>query len=170
MKVFISYHRADSLYKDKIVQILQSNHIEYYCVPEDYVFNGLYHQTIAQIIIDNMSDCDVTICIIGRETYMRPHVDHEIKATLRGNSETRRGLVGIMLENRKDSKSGINFSTFPNRIQDNLQYTVLIQMASANSEIVSAVNEAHRRSRNSSYQVNNSRLLLDLRRSRYYDI
>ncbi len=169
MKVFISYHRADKKFKDQLITALQQNNIDYYCVPEDYSFDGMKHPHIAQIIIENMNDCQVTVCIIGKETYTRPHVDHELKATLKGDIETRRGLVGVMLENRGDSKNKINYDTFPNRIQDNEDYTVLIQNASLSQEIALAVQEAFDRSNDSSYIVDNSRPLMELRKGRYYD-
>ena len=40
MKVFISYHRADTAYRRKLERILQNYGIDYYAVPEDADFNG----------------------------------------------------------------------------------------------------------------------------------
>ena len=147
MKVFISYHRADTRQKCALTDFLDSRRIQYYCVPENYSFDGMYHEHIAQVIIDNMGDCDVTICIVGAETYTRPHVDHEIKATLRGGVETRKGLVVVMLENRRDSIREINYDTFPNRIQDNLGYCELIQRSSMNQLLIPAIQKAISKSR-----------------------
>jgi len=172
MKVFVSYHRADTSYKEKLLEYLESKDIPYYVVPEDYNFDGLYHEHIAQIILDEIKWCSVTICIIGQETYSRPHVDHEIKATLKGGISIRRGLVGLMLDNRRDSKNNINYDTFPNRIQDNytddIPYVVLGQWASFKNELGSLLNEAYD-NRYENYEVNNSRELMKLRNGKYYE-
>ena len=171
MKVFISYHLADKKHKNKIEEILIENNIDYYSVPEDMDVNGLSHQAISEMIISNMDDCDVTFCIIGNETYSRPHVDHELKATLKGGPGIRKGLIGIMLETREDNKNHIDFNTFPGRIADNMtddfDYALLIQRASLNYEINSALEEAIIR-RDSNISVNNSRQLMQLKSRKYY--
>lgn len=172
MKVFISYHRGDTAYKNTLVEYLETEEIPYYVVPEDYSFDGLHHEHIAQIIIDEVKWCSVTICIIGQETYSRPHVDHEIKATIKGGISTRRGLVGLMLDNRGDSKNNINYDIFPNRIQDNytdeIPYVVLGQWASFKSELKNLLNEAYD-NRYENYEVKNNRKLMKLRKGKYYD-
>lgn len=172
MKVFISYHRADTIFKDNLVEHLDSQEIPYYVVPEEYDFDGLYHEHIAQIIIEEISSCSVTICIIGKETYSRPHIDHELKATLRGEICVRRGLIGLMLDNRGDSKNNIDYNIFPNRIQDNytddIPYVVLGQWASYKSELDNLMTEAYD-NRCANYNVNNSRRLMSLREGKYYE-
>lgn len=40
MKVFISYHRADTKFRHKAENILNNAGIDYYAVPEDADFNG----------------------------------------------------------------------------------------------------------------------------------
>ena len=40
MKIFISYHRADTKYRYKVENILNNAGIDYYAVPEDADFNG----------------------------------------------------------------------------------------------------------------------------------
>lgn len=40
MKVFISYHRADTKYRHKVETILNNAGIDYYAVSEDADFNG----------------------------------------------------------------------------------------------------------------------------------
>ena len=79
MKAFISYHRADQKYKDKIVEILKKIQIQ---TDEDFnddYFQGLNNQAIAQFFKDKVKNSDVVICILGNDTYKRPFVDNEIK-------------------------------------------------------------------------------------------
>lgn len=172
MKVFISYHRADTIYKNQLVQMLDDLSVPYYVVPEDYNFDGMFHQHVAQIILDNITDCTVTICIVGKETYRRPHVDHEIKATLRGGPGIRNGLIAVMLESRGDSKRNIDRSTFPARIADNIgpehPYVIVKQWASIKSELRKAIQQAES-NRGSRIPVHNNRPLMNLRTGRYYD-
>lgn len=172
MKVFISYHRADTKYKNNITNFLKEENIDFYVVRENYNFDGKYHQDIAQKIIKKMNDCDVTICIIGKETYSRPHIDHELKATLKGSRSQRRGLVGVMLETREDNINSIDRNTFPKRILDNYQesnkYCVLIQYASFRNQLRNALDKANK-NRKSAYNINNSAQCMKLRRTRYYD-
>ncbi len=40
MRIFISYHRADQKYREKIEKILKSNNISYYAVPKNSNFDG----------------------------------------------------------------------------------------------------------------------------------
>jgi hypothetical protein len=172
MRVFISYHRADTKYKNKIADYLESKNISHYSVPEDYIFDGRHHQDIAQHIIKQMENCTVAICIVGKETYQRPHVDHELKAALKGGICNRKGLVSIMLENRLDNKNKINLDTFPNRIQDNMthqiQYVLLGQMASFEDEVVELL-EAAENKRCDNYNIDNTRRVMNLRAGKYYD-
>lgn len=141
-KIFISYHRADMKYKNKILAILQEHRYPYYCVNENKNFNELKHQDIASQICFMMDDCDVLLCIVGKETYARPHVDWEIHTALKGGVDNRKGIIVVMLENRNDSKNNIDFNTFPNRLQDNLNYIVLEQYATIADRIDDAINIA----------------------------
>ena len=75
MKVFISYHRADTKYRYKVENILNNAGIDYYAVSEDADFNGKKAETIKTFICNRLKECDVMMCLIGRETYKRPHVD-----------------------------------------------------------------------------------------------
>jgi hypothetical protein len=168
MKVFISYHRADTKYMTKVIDFLKDNEIAYYVVPKNHNFNGLYHQHIATIIIENMNSCDVLLCIVGKETYSRPHIDHELKAAFRGGVSSRKGIVYVMLENRQDCINNIDFSIFPNRLADNLEYCIGIQYSSFQSKLVESLMEAQKRSKQN-FQINNSRELLQLRTGKYYD-
>lgn len=171
-RIFISYHRQDSDNKDELVELLEENNYDVRSIDEDHIFDGRKHQEIAQICIDEIEDCDVTICIIGKETYSRSHVDHEIKATLRGGFDARKGLIAIMLEERGDSKNNIDLNTFPNRIQDNISedfdYVVLEQWASIQEKIDEAIDEAQYR-RTEHINVKNNRTLMVLRQGRYYN-
>lgn len=172
MKVFISYHREDIKYKEQLEKMLDNIDVKYYSIPSDFFFNGTNHEHIAKILSDEIKMCSITICIIGKKTYSRPHVDHELYNTLRGGICTRKGLIGIMLENRGDNKNSINYSTFPNRIQDNytasIPYVVLTQWASINDELHNAILEAQGK-RCENFEIDNTATLMQLRRGKYYD-
>ena len=171
MKVFLSYHRDDSKYKNKVISILKKNGIKYYAVPYNYHFDGKYHKDIARIIIENIKDCDVTVCIIGKETYKRSHIDHELKATLTGGTSIRKGLLGIMLENRGDRINNIDFDTIPIRISKNLkecEYAELIQFANFEKTIVNALKRANE-SRCLEVNVVNNMPVKKLINEKYYE-
>lgn len=170
MKVFISYHRADTKYRHKVENILRNAGIRRYAVPEDADFNGKYHQHIKDTILKGMNDCDVLLCIVGKETYSRPHVDWELHEALKGGIDTRRGILAVMLEKRGDSKNAIDYATFPNRLQDNEDYIVIEQFASLQDRIVESLNEALAKSRNKDIQTTNKRKLMPLRSGKYYDV
>lgn len=172
MKVFISYHRGDTKYKKQLENLLDEIDIKYYSVPSNYFFNGMNHDHIAQVLRDKIKMCSVTICIIGKETYSRPHVDHELYNTLKGGICNRRGLVGIMLENRGDNVNNIDYSTFPNRIQDNftdsIPYVELTQWASIKMKLKEVIENAQN-NRCKDFEIDNSATLMQLRRGNYYD-
>ena len=54
MRVFISYHRADTAYRRKLENILQSHRIDYYAVPEDADFNGKKAETIRNFLCNKL--------------------------------------------------------------------------------------------------------------------
>ena len=56
MKVFISYHRADSAYRRKAENILKSHNIDYYVVPEDKNFNGQSAEKIKTYLCGRLYD------------------------------------------------------------------------------------------------------------------
>lgn len=172
MKVFISYHREDNKYKEQLEKMLGEIDIKYFSVPTDYFFEGKNHEHIAQILRDEIKMCSVTICIIGKETYSRPHVDHELYNTLKGGICKRKGLVGVMLENRGDNINNIDYSSFPNRIQDNITeeipYVVLAQWASVRTKLQEVISKANRK-RCKSFEIDNTAILMQLRRGGYYD-
>lgn len=168
-KIFISYHRADTKYRKKLESILDEEGIEYYSVPENAQFNGQSHQYIKDQIISCMSDCSIVICLIGQETYSRPHVDWEIHAALKGGVGKRKGLIAVMLEVRGDSKNDIDYETFPNRIQDNEEYAVIEQFASLSERLYYAIKVAENNRKDEELNINNSRELMHLRSKRYYD-
>lgn len=170
MKVFISYHRSDTKYRHKIENILKDAEINYYAVPEEIIFDGKSHQYIKDIILQGMKDCDILLCIIGKETYARPHVDWELHEALKGDMKTRKGILAVMLENRGDSKNNIDYETFPNRLQDNEDYIVIEQYASLHNRLIKALNNALYKSSDRSVQVRNNRKLMLLRGGKYYDV
>ena len=169
MRVFISYHRADEKYRDKIEKMLKNNCISYFVVPKSVNFNGKNHQYIKDIINEKMCDCDVILCIVGKETYSRPHVDWELHEALKGRINQRKGILVVMLERRLDNKNSINYATFPNRLQDNKDYIIIEQFCSLSYKINSALNEALSKSWDESIQVNNRRQPMQLRQGKYFD-
>lgn len=169
MKVFISYHRADTKAREHIEDLLKDNDIPFYAVPKDVNFDGEHHQYIKDTILQGMNDCDVLLCIVGKDTYTRPHVDWELHEALKGNIHTRRGILAVMLEKRGDSKNNIDYATFPNRLEDNEDYIVIEQYASLQDRLKDALDKALDNSRNKDMQVNNSRLPMQLRQGKYFD-
>ena len=169
MKVFISYHRADTKAREHIEDLLKDNDIPFYAVPKDVNFDGEHHQYIKDTILQGMYDCDVLLCIVGKDTYTRPHVDWELHEALKGNIHTRRGILAVMLEKRGDSKNTIDYATFPNRLEDNEDYIVIEQYASLQDRLKDALDKALDNSRNKDMQVNNSRLPMQLRQGKYFD-
>lgn len=170
MKVFVSYYRKDSKQKNLLIDFLINKKIDYYVVDEKYKFDGMYHQEIANIVIENMKDCDVTICLIGKETYTRPHIEHELKATLKGGAGERRGLVGLILENREDSINKLNTDTLPDRIRENLnnKYVVLGQFASFKDKLEGYIKKANQ-IRKKDIPVKNNFALKKLRSGTYFN-
>lgn len=169
MKVFISYHRADTKAREHIEDLLKDNDIPFYAVPKDVNFDGEHHQYIKDTILQGMNDCDVLLCIVGKDTYTRPHVDWELHEALKGNIHTLRGILAVMLEKRGDSKNNIDYATFLNRLEDNEDYIVIEQYASLQDRLKDALDKALDNSRNKDMQVNNSRLPMQLRQGKYFD-
>ena len=168
-KIFISYHRADKKYKDTILKMLKEHGYRHFCVDEDESFNGWKHQHIADNICSKMVDCDVLLCIVGKETYSRPHVDWEIHAALKGGVGYRKGIVAVMLEKRQDSINNIDFNTFPTKLQDNLDYVVLEQYASIDSRMEYAIECALENKDDDSIEVTHKNPVMKLRAGKYYD-
>lgn len=169
MKVFISYHRADEKYRDEIEQMLKDNGIPYYAVPKDSNFNEKNHQHIKDLIVQNMQKCNVVLCIVGKETYSRPHVDWELHEALKGDTKCRKGILAVMLEKRLDNKNNIDFGTFPNRLEDNKDFIVLEQYASLTYMLCNALQQALGNSKDKAIQTNNKRPPMPLRQGKYYD-
>ena len=135
MKVFVSYHRADTRYRKKLENILINNRIEYYAVPEDADFNGKKAETIRAFLCAKLKKCDVLICLIGRETYRRPHVDREIHTALKGAPGVRLGIIGVHLPTRGDSLASVDLDTFPKKLFDNREYVVWADWDDLNEQI-----------------------------------
>ena len=169
MRVFISYHRADSSYREKLENILTSHNIDYYVVPEEKIFDGKSHEFIKTYIINKMKKCDALICLIGKDTYTRPHVDHEIHAALKGGIKNRKGIVAVMLESRKDRINNIDYGTFPTKIQQNKDFVVLTQFASLHSNISYLLKSAFDNAKDESIEVNHTNPCMQLRSGKYYD-
>ena len=168
-KVFISFHRADNKYKNHIEAILKENSIPYYCVPDNANFDGLSHQDIADYLCKKMDDCDILLCIVGKETYTRPHVDWEIHNALKGDIGQRKGIVAVLLEKRLDNKNNLCLETFPVRLRENMDYVVLEQYASIRNTIMSAIERAKSNRNNPQIQTTHKRMPMQLRTGKYYD-
>ena len=169
MKVFISYHRADRRYRIKAENILRNVGVEYYAVPEDVNFNGWSAQEINRFICSEHQECDVLLCLIGQETYRRPHVDREIHTALKGDPGVRLGIVGVLLSTRGDSLDRPNNATIPAKLRDNSNYVVWTEYNDLNSNICCLIEEAYIRSRNNRLQTNHSNPCMALRTTLYYD-
>ena len=169
MRVFISYHRADTKAREHIEDLLKDNGIPFYAVSRNVNFDGEHHQYIKDTILQGMNNCDVLLCIVGKDTYTRPHVDWELHEALKGDIKTRRGVLAVMLENRGDSKNNIDYATFPNRLEDNEDYIVIEQYASLQDRLNDALAAALDNSWNRDIQVNNRRPPMPLRQGKYFD-
>lgn len=167
MKIFISYHLADTKSVNKIKEKLSLNKINYYAVPEDADFTDWHNEEISKFILDKMQDCQILLCVVGKETYKRPHVDYEIHHALKGIVGARLGIVAVLLENRHDSIYNIDYSTFPPRLSDNEEYLVMIQNAGLIEQINDAIIEANQNRKDRNIQVNNKRKCMKLP-NKYY--
>ena len=170
MKVFISYHRKDTKYKNRIIEILKENNINYYCVPEKMDFSGWTHQNIAEFIYNKLEKCDILLCIVGEETFSRPHVDMEIHAALKGSVCDRKGIIAVMLEKRGDSKNNINYVTFPVKLAQNEHFIVLQQFASFHATVNDDIQQAFANKNNSKLHVTHKNRVMQLKSGKYYEI
>lgn len=138
MKVYISYHSADKKYKKKLEKLLDKLKLEHYSIPEEYLDSA----SLPSSVIDNIDKCSVAVCLIGRETYCSSHVSCELNEAIR----KKMGIMGIILESRKDNKNHIDKETFPEAIIENctkeVPYAVLIQYATMEEEFLSAFFQA----------------------------
>lgn len=169
MKVFISYHRADTEFRHKVENILNSAEIDYYAVPENADFNGKKAETIKAYICNRLKQCDVLLCLVGQDTYRRPHVDREIHTALKGEAGIRLGVVAVVLPTRGDSISRIDKSTLPVKLWQNKNYVVWCNYEDLNSDIVDLLDEAESNSNNRQLQTNHSNPCMPLRATTYYD-
>lgn len=169
MKVFISYHRKDSYYRYKVENILKNVGIEYYAVPEDADFNGKKAETIKTFLCNQLKKCDVLLCLIGDETYSRPHVDREIHTALKGSVGERLGIVAVLLNTRRDQIANIEKRTFPKKIMDNKNYVVFTAYNDLNNNLLDLLSKALDNARNKKLQTNHRNPCMPLRGTLYYD-
>lgn len=104
-------------------------------MPEDVNFNGWSAQEINRFTCSELQECDVLLCLIGQETYRRPHVDREIHTALKGDPGVRLGIVGVLLSTRGDSLDRPNNATIPAKIRDNSNYVVWTEYNDLNSKL-----------------------------------
>ena len=169
MKAFISYHRFDSKYRHKLENIFISHQIDYYAVPENKVFDGEKAETIKNYICRKLQKCDVLVCLIGQETYSRPHVDREIHTALKGEPGKRLGIIGVILPTRNETLKSINPDTFPTKLWDNKDYVVWTEWNRLNSAIVDLIQQALLNSSDNRIQTNHSNPCMQLRNKKYYE-
>lgn len=170
VKVFISYHRADKKYMKKIVEILKENNIASVVIDEKQSFNEWSHQKITEYVRNKMKECNVLLSIVGKDTYSRPHVDYEIHEALKGDVNSRKGIIAVMLETRLDNKNNIDLNTFPTKLKDNLNYIVIEQYSSIRDKILNATNKALKNKKDANIKTNHSNKVMQLRSGKYYDI
>lgn len=168
MKLFISYHLADTKYVKKIKKKLEDRKINYYSVAEDADFTRWHNEEISKFILSKMADCQILLCIVGTETYTRPHVDYEIHQALKGCVGKRLGIITVLLEAREDSINDINYVTFPPRLSDNENYIVLEQNASLFDQIDDCINQANKNRNDSKLEIDNTRNCMKLP-NKYYE-
>lgn len=169
MKVFISYHRADNKYRKRAENILRSHDIDYYVVPEDADFNGWNPEAIRSFLCEKLDGCDVLLCLIGKETYSRPHVDREIHTALRGNVGDRLGIIGVHLPTRNDNLQNLDLNTFPTKLWENKDYVIWTKWAELNSNISDLVQMAFAQSKDARKQTKHRNACMELRQKKYYD-
>lgn len=169
MRAFISYHRSDYEYRHNLEKILISNNIDYYAVPEDSDFNGKKAEAIKNFICNRLKQCDILICLIGKETYSRPHVDREIHTALKGNPGERLGIIGIILPTRKETLQSVDLNTFPTKLWNNKDYVVWSMWNSINSALDGLIQAAIANSFNKQMKTDHSNPCMPLRNKKYYD-
>lgn len=168
MKVFISYHLLDRKYRIKTENILKHYNIDYYVVPENIDFNGKSHQFIEDFLCKEIKKCDILLCLIGKETYSRPHVDRELHTALKGDITERLGIIGVHLDTRTDSLDTIDLNTFPKKLWDNKNYVIWTNWKDLNSNLLELLDFAIKNAKNNKIITNHSNKCLQLRGSRYY--
>ena len=168
MKIFISYHLADQQRVDRIKNKLIQQNIAFYAVSENANFDGWSNQKISDFILEKMKDCQILLCVVGTETYSRPHVDYELHNSLKGGVGKRLGWIIDLLETRKDSIYNIDYSTFPNRIQDNEHYACMVANASLIDQLVILIQQAKDKRNDPSIQIDNTRQCMLLSQGKYY--
>lgn len=124
-KVFISFHSADLIYKDKFEKLFHDTFqvIISRSVNSEDIADNLLTNTIRQIIRDEyLRDSSVTVVLVGQNTWQRKHVDWEINSSLRDTEyNPRSGLIGIILPTYSGYVSNnYNKHTIPPRLSDNL--------------------------------------------------
>lgn len=169
MKVFISYHRADEFYREKVENILNSKNIDYYAVPLDANFDGQAHEKIKTFLTNKIRSCDVLLCLIGRDTYSRPHVDREIHKALQGEVGKRKVIIGVHLDTRIDTLQKLNSETFPTKLLENKDYVILCNYKDLNSSIEGFIQKAIENSENLKLQTTHENQCMPLRAGKYYD-
>ena len=169
MKVFISYHRADTKFRHKVENILHSAGIDYYAVPEDADFNGKKAETIKNYICNRLKCCNILLCLVGEDTYKRPHVDREIHTALKGVVGTRLGIIAVLLPTRDDSVINKNESTISVKLRQNKDYVVWCDYKDLNSNIANLLDKAESNANNRRLQTNHTNPCMPLRATTYYD-
>ena len=121
-KVFTSYyHFEDQNYKDYIDRNFGNRIIN------KSVMDGEYDPDNSDLYIkrlireDKISDSSVVVVLVGPNTRKRKHVDWEIYAGLRANTNGNSGLVGVLLPEFPLSNNKYLYADLPARLADNVK-------------------------------------------------
>ena len=111
--------------------------------------DGLHLDEVSRRIRDDyLSDSDVTVVLIGKETWRRKHVDWEIAGTIRDSeANPRSGLVGILLPSHPSFRSnGYDPYTIPPRLYYNIEcgFAELHRWSESPDQVAGWINRAFR--------------------------
>ncbi|WCE31524.1 TIR domain-containing protein [Vibrio sp. SCSIO 43137] len=152
-KTYVSFHHDnDQHYRDRL-EAISSDYFEVIAsrsIPSGETFSGKSEETIRQIIRDDyLRDSEVTVVLIGEETWQRQHVDWEIAASIRETQYSpNSGLIGILLPTYKaPSDSEFNPKSLPTRLEKNLSngFAKLYKWSENPEEIQQWIHEAFQR-------------------------
>ena len=120
-KVFVSFHEADSWYKDIFAKLMGDDIVDR-SVSDADIDTDLKVETIRTKIRDEfIADESVTVVLIGQCTWQRKYVVWEIGSSLRDTKlNSRCGLLGILLPTNFDyGKTEYQRCLIPPRLSDN---------------------------------------------------
>ncbi len=147
-KVFVSYHHDnDQHYREKFENLAKFHDIMVSkSVQIEDIDENLKTETIRQKIREEyLRDSNVTVVLIGTETWKRKHIDWEIGASIRKTeSNPRSGLLGIFLPSYPLNQNKYDPYTIPPRLYKNVEkkYAKLYKWSNNPSEVQEWIHEA----------------------------